>query len=242
MKRILSFGGGLQTTALAVLVAQRKVQIDEAIFSDTGGEKPETYWYIENYIRGIFQDARIPFAIVKSELPSCQPNLYGWLWGHGQIPPISGKRLCSVKFKTEAIERYLKPQIYRTLIGFSLDETNRAIKSERFSHKEYPLIELGLTAGDCHHIISGFGLPQPLKSSCFFCPFQHPVEWNWLKNNHRDLFDRALELEAHYHERRPDMKDFGLVRGFPLRRFKDGMQPEMFLDIGSACWSGHCGH
>ncbi len=38
MKRILSFGGGLQTTAMAVMVAKGELQIDKAIFSDTGGE------------------------------------------------------------------------------------------------------------------------------------------------------------------------------------------------------------
>ena len=56
------------------------------------------------------------------------------------------------------------------------------------------------------------------------------------------MFDKALDLEKHYHERRPDMIDFGLVRGMPLRRLKNGVQPEMFADIGYACWSGHCGH
>lgn len=241
MKRILSYGGGLQTTALMVL-AKSKVDFDLAVFSDTGGEKPETYWYMENYAKQILRDKGIPLIVTRNELPSCQPDLYGWLWRHGQIPPIHGKRLCSVKFKVEAVERYLKGEEYTTLIGFSLEETNRAEKSERFSHKEYPLIDLQLTADDCRVIIREYGLPLPLKSSCFFCPFQHPVEWNWLKNKHRDLFDKALALEAHYHERRPDMKDFGLVRGFPLRRFKDGIQPEMFADIGNACWSGHCGH
>ncbi len=197
---------------------------------------------MENYIRQLFSDAGVPFTITKNELKSCQPDLYGWLWKHGQIPPIHGKRLCSVKFKTETIQRHLKPQEYDTLIGFSLDETNRANKSEKFSYKIYPLIDMGITAQDCHRIITDYGLPIPLKSSCYFCPYQHPTEWNWLKNNHRDLFDKALELEENYHKRRPDMIDFGLVRGVPLRKLKDGIQPEMFTDIGYSCWEGHCGH
>lgn len=235
-------GGGLQTTAMVILVKQGKIAIDEAIFSDTGGEKPETYWYMDNYIKPLFADMNVPFSVIRNELPSCQPDLYGWLWKHGQIPPIGGRRLCSVKFKIETIERYLKPQIYETLIGFSLDEYNRKVTSEKRRHKIYPLIDLGLTAKDCHMVITDYGLPVPLKSSCFFCPYQHPAEWNWLKNNHRDLFDKALELEANYHKRRPDMIDFGLVHGVPLRRLKEGLQPEMFADIGHACWSGHCGH
>lgn len=237
--KVLSYGGGLQTTALAVLVHQGRVQVDEAIFSDTGGEKPETYWYMESYIKPLLGEIGVPLTTVRNELKACQPDLYGWLWKHGQIPSLGGLRLCSIKYKRETIERHLKGVKYETLVGFSLDERVRA---DKFPENTYPLIDLGLTSNDCRHIISNFGLPQPLKSSCFYCPFQHPVEWNWLKNNHPDLFQKALDLEAHYHERRPDMRDFGLVRGVPLRRLKEGIQPEMFQTVESACWSGACGH
>ncbi len=235
---LLSLGGGIQTTALVILVAKRKVKADLVIFSDTGGEKPETYWYIENYIKEIL-DGVAPFKIVKSELKSTQPDLYGWLWKFGQIPPIGGRRLCSIKFKREAIEAQLKGIEHQTIIGFSLDEVGRAAK---YPNNLHPLIDMRINAVDCCNIITDYGLPVPLKSSCYFCPYQHPVEWNWLKTHHPDLFDKALELEAHYHERRPDMINFGLVRGVPLRNFKEGIQPEMFANIGNSCWSGYCGH
>ena len=238
MLNILSFGGGIQTTALAVLIAEGKLKVDAVIFADTGGEKPETYWYMENYTWEILQ-GHTEFITVKNELKSCQPDLYGWLWRYGQIPPVHGKRLCSIKFKRETIDRYFKGQKHETMIGFSLDEMNRAAK---YPNNLHPLIDMGITADACQLIIEEYGLPFPLKSSCYYCPFQHPVEWNWLKSHHLDLFDKALELEAHYHDRRPDMIDFGLVRGTPLRNYKEGIQPEMFADIGYSCWTGHCGH
>lgn len=243
MKRILSFGGGLQTTAMAVMVAKGELQIDEAIFSDTGGEKPETYWYIDNYIKSLLKEANVPFVTVRNEKTKGQLDLYHWLWKFGQIPPVHGLRLCSIKFKREAIERYIGDVENITMIGFSLDEAYRAEKNKRFKKNViHPLIERRITALDCHKIIADYGLPQPLKSSCYYCPFQHPTEWNWLKNNHHDLFQKALELEANYHKRRPDMIDFGLVRGMPLRHFKKGIQVEMFSDVGFSCWDGHCGH
>ena len=59
-KRILSFGGGLQTTALAIMVAKGELEVDEVIFADTGAEKPETYWYMENYTKPMLEEVGIP--------------------------------------------------------------------------------------------------------------------------------------------------------------------------------------
>ena len=239
MKRILSFGGGVQTTALAILVAQGKVKVDMAIFADTGGERPETYWYLENYSRPLLATVGIELLTVRQTLPSCQPDLYGWLWRLKQIPPIMGRRLCSLKFKAGAIARYLGEE-YIALIGFSSDESQRA---KRRDDNEFPLIELGLTATDCHRIISEWGWPRPIKSSCFFCPFQTPFEWQWLKNNHPDLFQRTLDLEDRYYEKKPQFRDtFGIYRGLPLHHIAKGKQYEMGLTLERSCWDGSCGH
>ena len=43
IETIMSFGAGVQTTTLAILVAQGKVKCDAVVFADTKGEKPETY-------------------------------------------------------------------------------------------------------------------------------------------------------------------------------------------------------
>ncbi len=76
MKRILSFGAGLQTTAMAIMVAKGELQIDEAVFADTGAEKPETYWYMENYIKPLFLSLDIPFITLETHLGS----LYDHCW------------------------------------------------------------------------------------------------------------------------------------------------------------------
>ena len=240
MKKILNIGGGVQTTALAILVVEGKVKADMVIFSDTGSERPETYWYLENYTGPLLKDAGIPFHIVRNEMPSCQPDLYGWLWRLQQIPSIGGIRTCSIKFKRETIERWLKKQgvtEYQAMLGFSTDEVGRASRPEH----NYPLIELGLSVTDCRMIISDYGWPLVLKSSCYFCPFQHVTEWQWLKRRHLDLFYKSLALEARYHDRHPNMLDCGLVYGIPLRLMREGIQPEMFGGENS-CWDGACGH
>lgn len=239
-KRILSFGGGLQTTALAILAYKKEVKVDAAIFADTGAEKPETYWYMAEFMAPLFKEMNVPLTIIKNDQPYYQPDLYGFLWRIQDIPSLRQRR-CTDHFKIRPIKKYAGKDCIM-LIGFSLDEAYRA-KRGRWKYQEHPLIELRMTAQDCHRVITDFGLPVPLKSSCYICPFQRPTEWNWLKNHHPDLFTRALELEANYHKRKPHMRgSYGLLSGTPLRKLAEGLQPEMFQCEERSCWSGYCGH
>jgi len=237
MKKILSFGGGLQTTALAIMVAQGKLEVDEVVFADTGAEKPETYWYMENYTKPMLAEANIPFIEVSNK-----DKLYDYCWRKQDIPSVQW-RWCTDRFKVRPIHKVANGAVQ--LIGFSTDESHRAQRQFKRikTRREFPLIELGLSSSDCRRVIQEYGYPIPLKSSCFICQYQRVTEWNWLKNNHPDLFQKALDLEAHFHARRPDMKDsFGLLGGTPLWRIKHGLQPEMFQLQENSCWSGHCGH
>lgn len=243
MDKILSFGGGLQTTALAIMVAEGKLDIDMAVFADTGGEKPETYWYIDTYIKPLFQDLKIPLHIIRREKTAYyEPTLYDFLWKIKDVPSVYQRR-CTDHYKLRVIRKFTGRDVVM-IVGFSLDEAYRARRRRPvWAINEFPLIEREITANDCRQIIQQYGWTLPLKSSCYFCPFQHPTEWNWLKNNHPELFEKALALERNYHERKPEMRDYyGLLRGTPLRKLKDGLQPEMFADVGDSCWSGHCGH
>lgn len=237
MKRILSFGGGLQTTAMAIMVAKGELEIDMAIFSDTGVEKPETYWYIKNYIKPMF---KVPFITVHSHLG----DLYTHCWDKKIIPSVI-HRWCTDKFKVRPIEKYLKQESIKDsiiYIGFSSDESNRANKPSRMT-RQFPLIERGISAIDCVGIISDYGLPVPLRSSCYFCVFAPYTEWNWLKNNYPDLLEKALTLEQRHYERYPHLRNsYGLLRGTPLWKIKNGLQPEMLIPGEYSCWSGHCGH
>ena len=60
----------------------------------------------------------------------------------------------------------------------------------------YPLIEeWGWNRDDCIREIKAAGLPQPGKSSCFFCPSMKKQEILYLKEHYPDLFTRAATLE-----------------------------------------------
>jgi 3'-phosphoadenosine 5'-phosphosulfate sulfotransferase (PAPS reductase)/FAD synthetase len=241
MDRILSFGAGVQTTALAIMLYERKFQVDAVVFADTGAEKPETYNYLKSYTEPLLSAVNIPFITVKTTIPSEKGNLYDFLWSRKDLPSIRQRR-CTDHFKIRPIRKLIGKNCIQ-LIGFSADEINRAEKAKDKEHKCFPLIDMGMKSNDSRDLISQFGWPVPLKSSCYFCIYQPFVEWNWLKNNHPDLFQKALDLEANYHSRTPQMRNsFGLLRGTPLWRVKDGLQPEMLVPGEMSCWEGYCSH
>ena len=243
MERILSFGAGVQTTALAIMVAQGKLKVDAVVFADTGAERPETYWYMENYSKPLLEKAGVPLIIVRNEQPYYQPDLYGFLWRIQNIPSFQQRR-CADHFKIRPIKKWVAKRDVEMLVGFSLDEAYRSKKPRHlWATESFPLIDIGITAQQCQAIIQNFGWPKPTKSSCFFCQFQTPFEWQWLKNTHLDLFQKALDLEANFHQRRPDMRDtFGLYRGTPLRHLAEGKQMPMGLILERSCWNGYCSH
>jgi len=231
-KRVLSFGGGVQTTAMAILMAQGKIQADEVIFADTGAEKPETYWYMDNYTKPLFKELGIFFTTVRQN-----PQLYEYCFKHSLIPSTHW-RWCTDKAKQRPIKKYLtKADII--MIGFSVDESNRAKNQERV----YPLLELGLSYADCENTILDYGWPMPLRSSCYFCPFQPWLEWNWLKREHPELIEKAISLEAHYYLRNSKARDtMGIFGGKPLWKWTTGIQSEWEFPGEYSCYSGDCGH
>lgn len=237
MDRILAMGAGLQTTALAILVAEGKVKVDAAIFADTGGEKPETYFYIENYIKPLLASCSIEFIIVQHS-----ETLYDYCWRRQDIPSIKW-RWCTDRFKVRPIHKVAKGAVQ--LIGFSTDEAHRA--NRQFKRvkvtRSFPLIDMGLSSTDCRRIIGDYGWPIPVKSSCFFCSFSRLGDWHWLKYTHPDLFKKALELEENWYKKRPESRDkAGLLQGQSLKRLAEGQQTYLPFDAEYSCYFGYCSH
>ena len=235
-KRVLSFGGGVQTTAMAILMAQGKIQADEVVFADTGAEKPETYWYMESYTEPLFKEIDIPFIKINPKL-----NLLEYCERYKIVPSV-GIRWCTKHIKVLPIKKYLTGD-ETLIIGFSVDESQRAHRINDGIQRTYPLIELGISSGDCHRIISDYGWPMPLKSSCFCCPFQRWTEWNWLKGKHPELIQKCLEMEELLYSRRPqDRHRTGVFGGKPLWKWTTGIQSEWEFPGEYSCYSGDCGH
>jgi hypothetical protein len=64
---ILSFGGGVQSTALAILTVEKKIDVDAIVFCDTGFEQTVVFDFLNRFTIPMLYVAKIPFFIAKAE-------------------------------------------------------------------------------------------------------------------------------------------------------------------------------
>ena len=111
------------------------------------------------------------------------------------MTPTVFKRICTDKFKVTPIHKYVTNPCFM-LIGIDAGEPNRAkISTVNGIEKRYPLLENDINRAGCKKIITDHGLPVPMKSGCYICPFQKATHWRELRKNHPDLFCKASTLE-----------------------------------------------
>jgi 3'-phosphoadenosine 5'-phosphosulfate sulfotransferase (PAPS reductase)/FAD synthetase len=194
MKKIVMYGAGQDSTGMIVEMINRKMKIDEVIFSDTGAEQPETYEFIKEF-KSYLKKHKIKFTIVKSSLGS----LYDYYFSK-RVIPFRLYRHCTDKFKIVPIRKYLqkkyKGKEYVRLFGIACDEKQRADKIRlRNKDVEFPLLEFGFDRKDCIETIKKKGLSVPVKSGCYICPFQSKRVWRELLDKHPELFEKARKLE-----------------------------------------------
>lgn len=227
MKRILSLGVGVNSTALLVLKAQGKVEFDVAVFADTGGEHPETYRYFHEVILPFCMEHEIELARVKSD----KPPLYDFYFSK-HIIPTRRFRHCTDHYKIKPLKKYAMQKYpdeeIQFLIGFATDEAHRAKED---CGSVYPLLELGIDREGCKRVIIEAGLPLPIKSGCYFCPFTKKQGWLNLLNNHKALFVKAEELEKNC-SRYPEFT----LTNKPLERVRKNVEDQQSLcDWVSKC-------
>jgi hypothetical protein len=193
MKNYLSFGGGVNSVAMYLILMDEgmcpggPVNGFEAIYVDHGCDWPETRQYVRDFA------AQYPLTILTPSVEGFS-NLYEYALHKKMIPSIR-KRWCTDKFKIRVINLHLSRPCF-SLIGISSDEDHRAaISTENGIENRYPLIERGINREQCKQIIKAHGLEVPIKSGCYFCPFQRVAQWRKLRAEHPELFCAAKTLE-----------------------------------------------
>lgn len=208
MKKYLSFGGGVNSTALLILLTERGEKF-ETIFVDHGGDYPSTYAYIK-YLKS----KGFEITVLKPDVKG-HSTIYDYSFKN-QIIPSRRFRWCTDKFKIRPILRYIKKPC-DMFIGFDAGESKRTFTSSaKFLKKDvrylYPLIEAGMNRGDCINLIKGQNLDVPHKSGCWFCPFMRVAEVRELYSGYPDLFNKASALEENCMRKDLYIKDKPLIK------------------------------
>ncbi len=223
----LSYGGGVQTFGIAVLIEAGLIpKPDIIIFADTQNEEISTYQHIGEIAIPLFHRLEIPFRVIT------HGNLYrdSILSNHTPNPPI-----CTKTYKIRPIEkfltRYVPNGIIDVIIGISTDEENRSnSKSEnKRINKTYPLIALKLSRDNIIDYIKQAGYSVPEKSGCFFCPWKSK-EFLKMKQFEPDKFNACLNLE--------------ISTGHKLPKYGTSLSQidkQLFFEIEDNCSSGYCG-
>lgn len=238
--KVISYGGGVQSSALIVLATQGKLgHIDAALFSNVGddSEHPSTL----SYVRDIMQPWAAERGITVHELTPIRngkpTSLYKEVTQTGSrrdLIPVYGEqgnplsRACTADFKIKTIHRWLrqngatKKEPATVCLGISTDEIERAGRGKdgTVERRTYPLLDLGFNRTDCMKIISDAGLPVPPKSSCFFCPFHSETVWSELRRDDPELFQKAQHMEDIIQKRKQEsgMRQVYLTRRGALNR------------------------
>ena len=102
IRHVLSFGGGVNSVALMVVLLQEDLPFDEAVFADTGGEVPETYQYLET-ARQYLVEHGVPLTVVSKRGRS----LYETSWDR-KVFPSAIWRWSTRDFKITPIHRHYR--------------------------------------------------------------------------------------------------------------------------------------
>ena len=206
---VVSFGGGVDSTAMLIGLYERSERPELILFADTGGEKPHTYLHIGAFNLWLldhgFPDITTVMRVnrdgdVRTLEQDCRDGK--------MLPSIAyGFKACSIKYKRDPQDKFCnnhagcqevweRGEKVTKLIGYDVGESHRAAipEDEKYRYR-YPLIEWGWDRDECLQAIKRAGLETPGKSACFFCPSSKKREIMLLRKQYPALAERAVAME-----------------------------------------------
>jgi len=197
---VWSYGGGVQSAALAVLIARGELpKPDISVIADTGREASSTWTFLRERVQPMLDAVSVTVEVAPHDLATV--DLYS---GNGDllIPAYTatGKlpTFCSTEWKQRPVRRFVRQRTKEPAtvwLGISLDEVHRAKPSsdKAWTH-HYPLIfDKPMRRSECVALVESAGLGTPPRSSCWMCPHRSDEEWSALSP---DDMNQAIRLDA----------------------------------------------
>jgi hypothetical protein len=242
-KVVLSYGGGVQSTAIACLIVTGKLpRPDYIVIADTGREAETTWDYLDKHAAPRLAAVGLTVELAGHDLATVDLYSSG---GSILIPAYTkhsdGKigRLptyCSVEWKRRVMHRWMRQAGIKQAevwLGISVDEAHRMKDSPvKWVTHRYPLIDAWMKRADCLALLEANGWPPPPRSSCWMCPHRTTADWRALTRN--DL-RRAVEFEVDMREHDPSLTLRG--SGEPLTMGTGGPDTPVDGCEGGWCWS-----
>ncbi len=264
--RAISYGGGVQSTALVLLAMNGAIDFDVALFANVGddSEHPGALTWVRETMMPLAAEHNFPIHELHRVMrDGSRRTLMEDLTRDSRTINIPirmangapGNRNCTASYKLKVVGKWLKQNgasaedPATVAIGISTDEIHRANSKrvEPYERPVYPLLDLGWNRGDCLKYIRWELGKVPPKSSCFFCPFHRPDTWAEMARNEPDLFAKSVALERLLNERREKLgKDpvwltrFNKPLDVAIGPEQDSL-PGLDIDYGDdGCDSGAC--
>lgn len=241
-----SYGGGVQSVAIAVLIKEGVLpKPDLAVIADTGRERRTTWEYLDGVVRPFLAGAGVEIQTAPHTL--ARKDLYDDS-GLTLMPAYTAEgrlaAFCSGEWKRDVIERWLRLQGVKecvSWIGYSIDEMRRVPKKNHrgWCKLEFPLIDRMINRAMCYRLIEAAGLPVPRKSRCYQCPHQDAEEWAEVL---ADPIDGPKAVACDEDVRANDPQGKGLYLHYsrvPLRTVGagDGVATPLQPCDGGSCWT-----
>jgi len=254
--QVLSFGGGVQSSAMLIMIKNGVLpRPDLVVHSDTGSEMPHTEKVLE-WARLLCIALKLPYATVMSH----RGRLHEDYLSTGTMPMVR-HRSCTFNFKVQTQRKFFRRIVgkgngkvmVQCWLGITTDEKQRRISVHdadvKWTGSTYPLLDMKPTSRrECENYIAKENLEFTIqKSGCFCCPYAKPQHFAKLYREHPDLFAICVEMEEQFNARW-SKEGFGEKSLSPnLKSLKSVAMPslenwgfEFELNPENECSSGHC--
>lgn len=152
MRRVLSYGGGLDSFVMLLDAIDRGELPEVVLFVDVAdgtaaaagedpGEWPGTYQHIREVVMPLCARAGVEFVWLDSTRYPVRNarSLFAWMWARKQIPVSGPKRICTRVAKVERFERWMNDRFpgedVEVWIGFEAGEEKRIARDPNAGSK-----------------------------------------------------------------------------------------------------------